>query len=353
MDPKAAAHADPTALLRESLPTLVAVAARAPSPLNTQPWRFRWRDDGIDVLADRGRTLHVADPDGRQLTIACGAALFNLRLGIRHLGVDPLLTAFPDPHDKDLLARVTAAGIRLPEPAEVELLAAVPYRHTHRGPFTVGEVEPEVLVALQDAAREEGAALRLVEHPGVKSSLAGVVASADRAQQEDPRVQAEIRTWTPAPGSHRRDGVPATAYPRPGATADHPFPARDHALGREQGIAVDGPGYEPEIAVLTTDGDSRTDWLTAGQALERVLLAAARRWVFASFLGQLMEIGHLRPVVREELGLEGVPQVVLRMGRASVAASTPRREVSDVLELAAHGDPVPGEPVPDEPVPDD
>jgi hypothetical protein len=52
-----------------------------------------------------------------------------------------------------------------------------------------------------------------------------------------------------------------------------------------------------------------------------------------------MEQGHLRPVVREELGLDGVPQVVLRLGRASVAASTPRREVADVLEAAARAGP--------------
>ncbi len=331
---------DLTARLSDALPGLVAVAGRAPSPLNTQPWRFRWHNDGIDLLADRTRALHAADPDGRELTIACGAALLNLRLAIRHLGVDPVVATFPDPDDRDLLARVTAGAPGDPDDTDAALLAAVPYRHTHRGPFTEGPVPPHVLIALQDAAREEGAELHLVEPTGVRRSLADLVAAADRAQQADPRVREEMFAWTPPPGGERRDGVPATAYPRPGAGSSAPFPARDHALGRDQGMDVPGlPAVEPVIAVLTTDDDTRRDWLVAGQALQRVLLTAARRWVFASFLGQLMEVSHLRPVVREQLGLHGAPQVVLRLGRATVAVPTPRRDVSDLLELAAEPDP--------------
>ncbi len=92
--------------------------------------------------------------------------------------------------------------------------------------------------------------------------------------------------------------------------------------------------------MITTVGDHPEDWLHAGQALQRVLLHGTRMWVFASFLGQLLEVSHLRPVVREELGLDEFPQVVLRLGRATVAAATPRRPVSDVLETAATGGPV-------------
>ena len=69
-------------LSEEQVRRLLQTAALAPSLHNTQPWRFRLTPDWIEVHVDRGRNLRVADPDGRELRIAGGAALFNLRLGL-------------------------------------------------------------------------------------------------------------------------------------------------------------------------------------------------------------------------------------------------------------------------------
>ena len=56
---------------------VVARAVWAPSVHNTQPWRFT-ADGGprISLHADVGRRLAVTDPDGREMMISCGAALF-------------------------------------------------------------------------------------------------------------------------------------------------------------------------------------------------------------------------------------------------------------------------------------
>ena len=61
---------------------LVAAATKAPSMHNTQPWRFRFEADEEDDAYARpdpifGSVIRVAS--GRAF-IACGAALFNLRL---------------------------------------------------------------------------------------------------------------------------------------------------------------------------------------------------------------------------------------------------------------------------------
>jgi len=61
---------------------VVAVAVGAPSVHNTQPWRFTADGQQISLYADAGRQLTVADPDGREMMISCGAALFNARLAL-------------------------------------------------------------------------------------------------------------------------------------------------------------------------------------------------------------------------------------------------------------------------------
>ncbi len=61
-------------------------AVLAPSRHNTQPWLFEIEGDELLLFADASRALPVADPDGRQLLMSCGAALVNLRLAAAHFG---------------------------------------------------------------------------------------------------------------------------------------------------------------------------------------------------------------------------------------------------------------------------
>src|SRR5207245_724562 len=64
---------------------VVAQAARAPSIHNTQPWLFNWDGCSFELRADTHRGLSAIDPDGRELVLSCGAALYNLRLALRKL----------------------------------------------------------------------------------------------------------------------------------------------------------------------------------------------------------------------------------------------------------------------------
>jgi hypothetical protein len=88
----------------EQLCFLLHYAVLAPSVHNTQPWLFKVVDDAVELYADRTRALPVIDPDDRELTISCGAALLHLRLALRHFGYAGDIATFPDPDDPDLLA---------------------------------------------------------------------------------------------------------------------------------------------------------------------------------------------------------------------------------------------------------
>src|SRR5579862_995439 len=72
-------------------------AVHAPSVHNTQPWWFSSGDGEISIHADVERRLRVADPDGRELMISCGAALFTARVALRYLGFVPKVRVLPDP----------------------------------------------------------------------------------------------------------------------------------------------------------------------------------------------------------------------------------------------------------------
>src|SRR6516162_11329637 len=141
---------------------LIATAGRAPSVHNSQPWRFRVGEYAIELYADLGRKLRV-DPIGREMLISCGAALFGLRLAVRSLGFQPTVDLLPDRSQLRLMARVGIGAAAPMNLLERQLLAAVPHRHTHRGPFLPGPLPPGLLAGLQNDAFTEGATLAFVE----------------------------------------------------------------------------------------------------------------------------------------------------------------------------------------------
>ena len=310
---------------------VVAQASRAPSVHNTQPWRFRWDGRWFALTADSGRVLKVNDPEGRELVMSCGAALYNLRLALRKLGLSSHVETLPRSHPQTLALVEVVSG----RPADVEerrLFAALARRHTHRTPFADRPITAELAVQLQEAAAEESARLFYVSDPGQRARILHLARTAERVLGGDPESQAEIAAWTAPPGSPRRDGVPALAYQQDMTANADALAARNFDLGRGWGQLHGVPDAGP-VAVLATDGDNAGSWLAAGQALERVLVTAAERSAYAALHSQAVEVPHIRSEIQRELCTSAVPQLLMRIGYAGDGTVTPRRPVEDVLEI--------------------
>ncbi len=277
-------------------------ADAAPSILNTKPWNFeRVADNRIELRPDWTRHLRIIDPRHRELVISCGAALFNLRMAIRVTGHDPVVWLLPDqqPDDAqeckhcrkccgvgDMLASVEIITFR-PHPVtitEQRLYEAIPQRHTIREPF--GRPIPMNLLAeMEQAARTEGARARLL-HGADARRLLRSAARTEQMLKGDKAYLAELRRWT---GGNARGGlgVPADAF---GPEADFPR----YPPVRDLGIAW-GPRKharfekKAQLIALETETDKPSDWLRAGQALQRLLLTATYYGAQASFITQQLE----------------------------------------------------------------
>jgi len=320
--------ASPGDLPRDLVAELVTAATLAPSRHNTQPWRFRFEpaSQTIDLCADPARALPVGDPDGRAVHIACGAALFNLRLAAIVAGRQPVVRLIPDPVQPLLLATVRLAGSCQAAQHEIELHAAIAARHTNRSPFSGRAVPPGVLAELAEAARIEGAVLHLPDCQET-SRLLRLARDAERDQLADPAYRAELARW--AGGARDLEGVPdEVAGPRDPARAT---PVRDFNPARPRPAGYAWFEEEPQLAVLSTLCNTRADWLRAGQALERVWLMATLRGVAVDPLTQLLETADAWLVRDPRSGMEH-PQMILRLGYGLPVARAPRRPVSDVLD---------------------
>jgi nitroreductase len=318
----------------QQLKFLLRYAILAPSSHNSQPWRFRVRGLSVELIADYDRSLPVADPLDRELIISCGAALFNLRTALNHFGCVASSHPFPEHHRPDVLARINLDLARIQESGWSELFRAIPKRITDRGQFAPGTVSPALQEALREAAHVEGVWLHTFSTDEEKEKVGALIAEADRLQFDDPAFRRELAGWLHS--SREKDGLPA--YSR-GAqelmglgSAAAAFLVRTFDLGngvaaRDRQLATGSP----LLACLGTTRDTTLDWLSVGQALQRVLLTATHHGYNASFLNQPVEVAALRPALATLTRYDGFPQIVLRIGRGSATRHTPRRGVHEVL----------------------
>ncbi|GAA3714028.1 nitroreductase family protein [Nonomuraea antimicrobica] len=318
---------------KHALDTAVEAARWAPSIHNTQPWAFSISREEISLRADTDRKLRVGDASGRELLIGCGAALFTMRTAMRCEGFEPEVRILPDPDRPSLLATLRP-GVEVPPDESIKVLGRqIERRRTHRAGFADVQVPDALIERLARAAMEEGARLTPVRSPRAVKVIAALTQAAQGVQAQDQRFSLELIRWAQPPGSSRTDGVPAEGYPRQAMRTDPDFPQRDYSWQHDWGSQADQRAATSVgvVALLTTPGDGRQEWIDAGQALQHVLLYAAAYGVSAAFHTQALEMGLLREFLRCELCSGQYPQMIMRLGVTFDDKDSVRRPLSEVM----------------------
>lgn len=306
---------------------LIASAILAPSSHNTQPWRFKIREGGIDLFADRTRTMQQNDADGRELTISCGCALFNLRVAAAWMGLHTHVQVMNAWRDDDLLAHISFSHAEIRSP-EADLCAAIYTRHTNRKHFDSTPLSPQLVQKLRAAAAEEHASLEVLGSNQQRMAVASLIAEGDTEQWANPEWRRELANWMKP--SREGDGLQISTLTAPLVQ----LAVRSVNMGERVADQDREIMYEaPLLTVLTTRHDTPAGWLHAGQALERMLLTAQLEGVQASFLNQPIQVATLRPQLREISGGTGHPQMLIRWGvPLEQVPASPRRPLAKVME---------------------
>jgi hypothetical protein len=268
----------------------------------------------------------------RQLTISCGCALFNARVSLAAQGYVTGVERLPDRANTNLLAtvQITGAVSGVVDPL-LSLDRYVELRQTNRRRFSDDEVPAEVINALVDAAESEDSMLAVVRSDDDRTAVARLSQRADGIQNLDPAYRAEIRAWT-TDDQHRSDGIPTRVVPHVDGRSTDEIPIRDFDSRGDGWLPAQTHSSRSQcLLLLGTYGDDSESWLRAGEALERVLLEVTRHGFAASPLTQVVEVVSTRESLRRELNLTMHPHVLLRVGRAPLTPSSPRRRLMDVL----------------------
>ena len=295
--------------------------------------------------------MPVVDPDDRELTISCGAALFNLQLAISYLGYRFETSLLPqqqkgeecESDDDDLLATVRVIDINeKPEKTKDEglkrLFNSITMRRTNRFRFDDDkEIPEEILSNLQSIVQKfESVWLHIEKNKEKKEQFVKLITEGDIIQMSDKKLRRELASWVHSNRNHLRDGMPGYAFGFGDFTSlVGPFVIRTFDFGKGQAakdkeLAIGSP----VLLVIGTNSDNTLSWLNTGLALSNILLYLKSENVSSSYLNQPIEV----PELRKSLGSlipslsDTNPQLLLRIGYSDrEVLPTPRRSIEQAI----------------------
>lgn len=311
----------------------VGLACRAPSLHNSQPWRWVAQGSSLHLYADLTRVLTVADPEGRQMYLSCGAALDHFAVAMTAAGWHTSVQRFPDALDPYHVA--TMEFRRATEVSEDSRAraAAISRRRTDRRAFDRPAGWPETESRLRKAVIPYQVMFDIVLD-AARPTLAQASMLTEAIRANDPSYTAELNWWTASVASD--EGVPRTALTSAAASdrvdVQRRFPTT-HGYRGSDDVRVD----RSRIVVLSTHHeDARLDVLRCGEALSAVLLDCTVAGLATCTLTHMTELAPSREIIRGLTGQRGTPQLLIRIGQTSVTdeefVPTPRKPLADVFE---------------------
>lgn len=306
-------------------------ATLAANSHNTQPWRFRISEVGIEILPDFAVRIPVVDPDDHHIFASLGCAAENLSLAAEAQGRKGDLT-FNAANDGSV-----AFTFGVGSTVDSALFNAIPLRQSTRADYDGKAVSATDLRALAAATTVPGVDLVLITDRAQIDRVRDLVLAGNSAQMADAAFVRELKTWlryNPRQAIDAGDGLFSALTGNPitpawlgpflismffSATAENEKYARqiDSSAG---------------IAVFVSQRDNPEHWVLAGRASQRFALQATALGLKHAFVNQPVEVTRFRPDLAALVGMPGRrPDLVMRFGYGAALPFSVRKPVEAVL----------------------
>jgi hypothetical protein len=183
----------------------VRAAILAANPHNTQPWRFQFDGDRLELFGDRKRKIGAIDPILREQHIGTGCALENLVVAAQATGLGVQEVDYDCDSPSEHIASIRFASCAA---VRSELYPAIPHRHTNRGPYQANrQISPAFLRGMERLNTEpEAVRVHLWTDERIKQMIVAAAEAvvADQQQSEDSARWYRGTRWAI---ERHRDGI--------------------------------------------------------------------------------------------------------------------------------------------------
>jgi hypothetical protein len=342
---------------RAETPILKAIAygIQAPSPHNTQAWKFELVSDTEALLyIDERRLLATTDPPARQIHIGAGCCVEMLAIGMSTLGYETDVEYLPrGPYGFDEIGRKPVARIALRPSATArpdELAEFIGQRQTSRKPYSGPPLSDEEAAKIRAQVQSDDVEILFIVRPAEMRPLLDIFYRAMEIEVTTPHLYEETRVWFRFNERQRRAHGDGLSIPQAGVDG---LKRRVIEWGLRNGDpkAWNSPrstrGFlEPYrraidsargLVLLKTETNNQLDWLKAGRSFARLQLSLTQLGLTSHPYSQvLQEFPEMAELQAEFNGILGVRepekiQMAVRVGRSKRAYVARRRDPQDFI----------------------
>lgn len=321
---------------------MVLCGGLAPSPHNTQPWKFNIEKNIIHVIGDKDRSIGRGDSDFRQMHIALGCAMFNIKLAAKNLGYKPVIT-YKSMSDFNINGHVASIEIQSSHKiSNDETMSSIFKRSTNRGNYDL--LTPIPSAFMQETKSEW---LSTDIHLHKRDVLQGLhversVRVGARKWMLDEGKYADSTKWW----RYTRDELLAKGDGVSIHTSETPFfikEGMEHFVDEDMWLGDFGKNGEinfvdgiaaatPMWGVIETKDDSLRSRLEAGMMLEKTYVNAANSGIHIHPINYAIEntVSHDRLAQGLGLGVDKQVQMVFRVGKGVELERTVRKQLSEI-----------------------
>jgi nitroreductase len=323
---------------------LALCATLAPSPHNTQPWKFGISGDRIEIFADLGRHLGTADVEFRMMQTAIGSALENIDVAAKRLGYHAEVEEIDA--DRRFARDGYCASVRLHKGhiARDGLFDALFTRQTTRTEYDMSQPIPAALKTALNHRTTDLPGIGLTWFPDgpLVTRLGNILRGSVRGFLSEDRNRDGMKWFriTPEQWETRRDGIAVF-------NGDAPLLAKRYVEWFVHEKDLLGAQFKqgeidtldrlvsttPTWGLIYADRATPNQRIQAGRLAERVYLEAAARGYAVQPLCYPTEFEPSREGLRELAGLAPAqdPLFLFRIGKSDYVAKSVRRDLKEVL----------------------
>ncbi|MBD0333091.1 MAG: hypothetical protein ICV66_10575 [Chitinophagaceae bacterium] len=313
---------------------LVALATKAPSGHNTQPWCFFTNENEIQIHPDFTRALPVVDADNHALYISLGCAVENIVIAARKFGYDSAI------HFSATSSGTEYISIKFIEGEKAEdddLFDYIEDRQVTRSGYRKEAVSLEHLEKLQNSFSFDTVRIKFFSAPDEIKAIEPFIIEGSNLQFQNRKFIDELVSWfrfSRKEAEVKGDGLWTACMGLPkmnrfiGNLVMKYFVSQKSESKRWRKLIRSSAGF----AMFIVPENTVPNWVTLGRAFQRFGLTATKLNICHSHVNMPCEELSIRSKMIEQFHFgASQPLLLIRFGYGEKLPYSFRRPVADVL----------------------
>lgn len=313
---------------------IIEYGTKAPSGHNTQPWKFRFSENEIQIHPDFKRALPIVDPDNHALYISLGCAAENIILASRNIGYNTDLNI---EKGTDGVNFISIKVQRDSAAQKDDLFEYIEKRQVTRNAYDDTSIVSKDLKQLIDAAEFEGVHIRSFSTQEEINQLAPFIIQGSNLQFQKKAFVDELVSWirfSKKEVKEKRDGIWHASMGMPGVgrilgnlIMKKFVDAKSEAKRWKKMIRS-----TPTFILFLAEKDDVPHWVNTGRAFQRFGLMATKLQINHAHVNMPCEEIEVRKKMALALGIKKEhPLLLVRLGYSERMPYSYRRPVEEVF----------------------